>query len=202
MPPGKYPRDRLRRHLEDRHLAPDAVDLLVGLLRLDPARRLTATEALVSPYFRAAPPPMTSAQFRRSHFAPSHEYIVKGKDKRKLLDSSDRVSNDGAHLMLCCCALWRAALRGACLQRSRAARSTCCEARGAVRQMPCPASRRCPATATRTSRGTRAARKGGCVACHRRYRRTCRTGRRRPCRPAYRASSWGRADPVELLIRL
>ena len=91
--PGKYAKNKLRKHLESKQLTPDACDLLEGMLQLSPEKRLTASQALASAYFRMAPAPMTSEQFRKSNFAPSHEYIVKGKDKRKLVDSSDRVTN-------------------------------------------------------------------------------------------------------------
>lgn len=84
-----YTSSTLRAHCKARRLTPDAIDLLEKLLRLDPAQRIRTEEAMAHPYFTTDPQPMSRTEFRRAQYLPSHEFIVKGKDKRRQLDSSE-----------------------------------------------------------------------------------------------------------------
>jgi serine/threonine protein kinase len=45
------------RHISLQAISAQARDLLSRLISVDPAKRLSATEALNHPYFKAAPPP-------------------------------------------------------------------------------------------------------------------------------------------------
>ena len=73
---------------------PVALDLLRGLLRYDPNRRLSAAEALEHPYFQAEPLPGRNAFSERDWAQPKSPYPVRAllKEKGALL------APPGAHL--------------------------------------------------------------------------------------------------------
>lgn len=91
----KYTTSTLRGHCGAKGIPPDAIDLLDRLLRLNPRERMTTGQAMDHAYFRGHPEPMSREEFKSRNFLPSHEFIVKGKDKRRQADSSEHVP--GAH---------------------------------------------------------------------------------------------------------
>lgn len=54
----------LKEYLLEKRLDPVAVDLIDGLLALDPKKRLTATEALKHPYFTTEPLPCQPSEYQ------------------------------------------------------------------------------------------------------------------------------------------